>query len=370
MVKILCIIDGLEAGGAETFLMKILRCLPYPQYGFDFVVSAAGGCYEAEVLARGGKIHVVPKRTQDVFGAVSGIYSAVKNNKYEYVLKLGSRSVAVLDLFVAKCAGAKRVAIRSCNAPTELSTKDKVLHRILRPLLNVISDVKIAPSMIAAEFTFGKHYARTKTNLLNNGVDLSVYHYDLEGAMAIRREFGLQNKLLVGHVGRFHKQKNHKYLLEVFSEIKKLRQDAVLMLVGIGELENQVRLQSEELGLESSVIFAGRRFDIPQLLSAMDVFVFPSLHEGMPNTVIEAQATGLPCIIADTITTEANITGLVQYLPLTLSAEAWAKAALSVIDLPRKDTSEDFLAQGYDIESVTKKFISLLEIDDEHIIKT
>jgi len=108
------------------------------------------------------------------------------------------------------------------------------------------------------------------------------------------------------------------------------------------------------------VSMAGQRFDIPQLLSAMDVFVFPSLHEGMPNTVIEAQATGLPCVIADTITREANITGLVQYLPLTSSASQWTEAALAAAELPRRDTADDFKTHGYDIESVVKEFLLLL----------
>lgn len=363
MKRILCILDSLNAGGAETFLMKIFRSLPREKYGFDFIVSAAGGCYEEEVKSLGGKIYVIPKRTEDLAGVISGIYSIVKNNKYEYVLKLGSRAVAVVDLIVAKMAGAKFVALRSCNAPTCLSMKDKVVHTVLRPLLNVVTDVKIAPSMLAAEFTFGKRCAKKEVHLLNNGVDLNVYHFDSAGRDAIREEFGLKDSFVVGHVGRFHKQKNHKYLLEVFSEIKKLRSDAKLMLIGVGELEEDIRSWVTELNLDSSVIFTGLRFDIPQLLSAMDVFVFPSLHEGMPNTVIEAQATALPCIIADTITREADITGLVHYLPLEESTEIWARIALDAVNPAREDTSAYFIQQGYDIQRSAKKLIDIICIN-------
>ena len=365
MIKVLCIIDGLAAGGAETFLMKMFRSLPREKYMFDFIVSAAGGCYEDEVKSLGGKIYVIPKRTENIFAVVSGIYSIVKNNKYKYVLKLGSRSIAVVDLIVAKLAGAKCLAIRSCNAPTGLSVKERVLHKTLQPLLNIVSNVKIAPSMLAAEFTFGKRCAKKNVYLLNNGVDLNVYHYDPKGREDVRKEFGIQNELLIGHVGRFHRQKNHKYLLKVFYEIKKLHQGAVLMLVGIGELEEEIRSLAKELNLESSVIFTGLRFDVPQLLSAMDVFVFPSLHEGMPNTVIEAQATGLPCIIADTITREANITELVQYHSLSQSAFEWAKAVLESSEPLRKNTADDFRKHGYDIEGVSKSFISMLGIADD-----
>ena len=194
---------------------------------------------------------------------------------------------------------------------------------------------------------------------LHNGVDLKMYHYDEEGRGRIREEFSLDGKLVVGHVGRFHEQKNHRFLLEVFREIRKRRDDAVLLLVGVGTLEVDVRRRVKELDLENVVIFAGQRFDVPQLLSAMDVFVFPSFHEGMPNTVIEAQATGLPCVIADTITAEADITGLVTYLPLEETAEHWAQTALNRVTEQRRDTAGDFLERGYDIESVATELLGL-----------
>ena len=149
-------------------------------------------------------------------------------------------------------------------------------------------------------------------------------------------------------------------MLEVFRKIRERRADAVLLLVGVGELEADVRRRVKELGLEDAVVFVGQRFDVPRMLSAMDVFVFPSFHEGMPNTVIEAQATGLPCVIADTITPEADITGLVTYLPLEETAEHWADTALSRVRAERSDTAADFLARGYDIESVAAELIALL----------
>ena len=132
-----------------------------------------------------------------------------------------------------------------------------------------------------------------------------------------------------------------------------------MLLVGQGKLEQQLREKAEALGISESVIFAGVRSDIPQVLSAMDVFVFPSLYEGMPNTVIEAQSTGLPCIIADTITREADITGLVQYLSLETSAHDWAEKALQAADVPRRDTREDFEKNHYDIQGVAQEFVAL-----------
>lgn len=355
--RILCILSSLDAGGAETFLMKVYRALPSEQYQIDFVVSVPDGSYTREVLDRGGRIYKIPQRTKDFMGAFRGILSVVKENHYETVLKLGENALAVTDLMAARLGGARVLALRACNAPTGLSLKARLVHRLFRPLLNAMATVKLAPSDLAAEFMFGKN---RQVSILHNGVDLGQYHYDEAGRQQIRGEFFLEDKLVVGHVGRFQHQKNHTYLIDIFAEIKALRNDAVLVLVGTGELEPMLREKIREKGLEDAVIFTGLRFDIPQLLSAMDVFVFPSFYEGMPNTVIEAQATGLPCVIADTITREADITGLVQYLSLEQAPEHWAKTALSAAAKERVDTAEAFLEHGYDIKDVAKKLLGLL----------
>ena len=361
MKRILCVLSSLDAGGAETFIMKVYRTFPSEEVQIDFIVSEREGCYAQEVRNRGGRIYKIPMRTRKPFQALNSIRTIVKNNGYQYVLKLGDTPVAVLDLIAARLGGAKTLAMRSCNALTGLSVKKRVVNAVLRPVLNLVANVKLAPSMLAAEFTFGKAHAHRDVHLIHNGVDLNVFRYDGDGRQAIRKEFAVEDKLVVGHVGRLHKQKNHRYLLEVFKTIREQRRNAVLLLVGIGELENNIREWVKELGLVDSVIFAGQRFDIPQLLSAMDVFVFPSLHEGMPNTVIEAQATGLPCVIADTITKEADITGLVTYLPLTDDKTPWVDTALAAAMQKRRDTAADFTARGYDIQVVARELMELLD---------
>ena len=155
-------------------------------------------------------------------------------------------------------------------------------------------------------------------------------------------------------------QKNHKFLLNVFAEIKLQLDKVKLLLIGDGVLKEKIEQQSNELGISRDVIFTGVRSDVPKLMSAMDVFVFPSFFEGMPNTVIEAQAMGLPCVISDTITKEANITGLVEYLSLEESVKNWADIAIAKIALERKDTKEDFVRNEYEINSVVNKFVKLV----------
>lgn len=360
MTRILCIISGLTAGGAETFLMKINRELPSEEYRIDFAISEEGGCYTEEVLNMGERIYVIPLRTKNPFGAFYKIQNIVREHQYNIVLKLGNTPIAALDLIAARLGGAKRIGMRSCNALTGQTFKAKCVDAFLRPILNLTANVKLAPSMLAAEFTFGKKSAHKDVHILHNGVDLNKFRYDEAGRFQIRKEFEIEDKFVVGHIGRLNKQKNHRFLLEVFAKMQAVRENAVLMLLGTGEEREKICAWIHELGIDDKVILAGQRFDIPQILSAMDVFVFPSLHEGMPNTVIEAQATGLPCLISDTITAEADITGLVKYLPLTASLSEWAETALRMAESPRRDMSENFLKHGYDIESVSKEFITLL----------
>ena len=364
MKRLLCILSSLDAGGAETFMMKIFRSLP-DEYKIDFVVSADSGFYEKEVMELGGRIYRVPLRTEHPLATFKAIYDAVKKNKYTHVLKLCDTPIGIYDLLAAKLGGAKVLCVRSCNAGTSTSKLGKMVNDFLRPFFNYITDVKIAPSRLAAEFTFGKsEVEKGNVNFIHNGVDLDVYRYSKEDRLRIRKEFNLSDdQLVVGHIGRFNQQKNHKFLIEVFAELLKKVPDTILMLVGKGEKRAEIEQQIAELGISKSVIFTGVRSDVPALLSAMDIFVFPSLYEGMPNTVIEAQATGLPCVIADTITREAEITDLVHYKSLQYGDGEWAEDVLAYCNECNKNRelySEKLKAAGYDIDACTKKFIEII----------
>lgn len=152
-------------------------------------------------------------------------------------------------------------------------------------------------------------------------------------------------------------------MLEIFHALKQKRQNAVLLLVGNGELKQNIENKAKVLGISDSIIFAGIRSDVPDLLSAMDVFVFPSFYEGMPNTVIEAQATGLLCVIADTITKEAGVTDCIHFKPLTESAEAWAELAVSLFDNRKEERScynDKMKNAGYDIDDCVERFVDLV----------
>ena len=364
MKKVLCIVGGMNAGGAETFLMKVYRMLDTTKYQMDFAVAnAEKGYYDDEILEYGGKIHHVTPKSQGIIKNFLSIRSIVKENRYEYVLRISQHSLSALELLAAWLGGAKVRTFRSSNSNTTSGSKKQLLlHNLCRFMPRWFANVRIAPSTEAAEFMFGKECIKKGiANIIHNGVDLSVWRYDKRNRSEVRQELGIpETAALIGHVGRFSRQKNHEFLLKVFKNIRAKNENAYLVLVGKGELEGKIRTQAEELGIGKSVIFTGVRSDVSRLLSAMDVFVFPSLYEGMPNTVIEAQATGLPCVISDTITREAGITGLVQYLPLDMPPESWAKVALDSMGDERVDTCREFVEKGYDIVSVAREFVHVV----------
>ena len=358
MKRVLCIIGSMNSGGAETFLMKVYRKLDRSQYQMDFCLNTADECfYNDEIRKLGGKIFYVPPKSREIKAFKKQLFNLIKFEKYDYVLRLVSNAVGFMDLNIAKKAGAKICSVRSCNS----YSGNSLAHRMGQIFYSKYVDVKLAPSDLAAEYTFGKKAVRNgEVCMLHNAVDLDFYKYYPEERVRLRKAFGVQNRLVIGHIGRFMEQKNHSFLLDIFHEIKKQKADAVLLLVGgNGNLETQIRQKVTDLQLEDSVIFAGIRSDIPQFLSMMDVFIMPSFFEGMPNTVIEAQATGLPCVISDTITKEANITGLVQYLPLN-NPENWAKIALEAVSDQRADTKQAFIDNKYDIESTVDQFVKLV----------
>lgn len=360
MKRVLCIVSSLNAGGAETFLMKLYRTFDPNEYQMDFVVNAEG-IYDSEVKQRGGVIYTTPLRTEHPMKSFWALKYVVSKGNYKYVLKLCDTPIGVIDVIAAKLGGATRVGVRSCNASANMGLAKRTFCNAVRPLFNHLLDYKIAPSELAARFTFGeKTVDRGGVQLLHNGINLDEYRFDEARRVRIRTEFSLDRSFVVGHIGRFSKQKNHAFLLSVFKEIVKRRNDAVLMLVGSGELENNIKSLAKEYGVLDRVIFTGIRSDVPALLSAMDVFVFPSFFEGMPNTVIEAQACGLPCVISDSITQEARITGLVSYLSLKEDAAKWADVALSQRRTMNDEITEEIASAGYSIDQVANRFCEIV----------
>lgn len=359
MKRILCIVGSMNAGGAETFLMKIYRKLDREKYQMDFCVSKSEkGFYDDEISNMGGRIiHTVPKSKNPIASFVS-IYNIVKKYNYKYIMRVSQHSLSALELLAAKLAGAEVLVYRSSNSSTMGGGMSNVLHKMFRFLPRLIANVKIAPSLPASEFMFGEKLTkRGEVIFLKNGIPLNEFTYSTEARKKIRDEIHIKDQLLIGHIGRFSHQKNHEKLVKIFYEVKKYKKDAHLMLVGTGELEVSIKNLIHSLKLDNSVHFMGVRKDIPDLLSAMDVFVFPSLFEGMPNVIIEAQANGVPCVISDTITSEVKILENVTILPIQKKDE-WTKNILTMKRIDSIKAQKELKKKGYDIETVVEAYVS------------
>ena len=357
MERLLCLLSNMNMGGAENFLMKVYRAIDRTQYQMDFCVCVEEKCdYEDEIRELGGKIFRIPPKSKDTEKFKQQLTKLIRDHHYRNVLKITSNAAGFLDLKIAKEAGAERTIARSSNSCDGSNTLHNLAHRISKVIWMKYADVKLAPSDLAAVHTFGAGAVKKgEVHFLNNGLDLGVYHFSPEARTALRKELGAGNGTpVLGHVGRFNTQKNHDFLVRFFAEYLKERPDALLALVGVGELEPQIRQLVKELDIENKVKFLGLRKDVPALMSAFDVFVFPSLYEGMPNTVIEAQACSLPCVIADTITAQANISGAVRYVPLG-DVRAWNEAVGTALAAGR--TEADMSA--YDIQIVAEQFCRL-----------
>lgn len=360
MKRLLCITANMNAGGAETFLMKIYRELDKSQYQMDFCVNARDNKYADEIEAMGGNIYYVPTKSDSIIKSFNAIKTIVKERNYRYVIRVNEHSLSVIDLIAAKVGGANVVAMRSSNSASE-TKKLAVLHKLFQFLPKTVPNVKMAPSRLAAYYTFGrKQVENGEVSILKNGLDIAKFKYSEKKRHMIRKEFCVESKFVIGHVGRFNTQKNHSFLLDIFKEIKAKNSNAVLLLVGDGILENEIKDKARNLGIERDCIFTGVRNDVNMLLCAMDVFLFPSLYEGMPNTVIEAQVTGLPCIVSNTITDECNITNLVEFVSLEDDAAKWASKVVCKHNNDRASAAKLMEVNGYEIKQVAKEFCQMI----------
>lgn len=217
--------------------------------------------------------------------------------------------------------------------------------------------------MVASEYFYNENIINSpKHHIINNAIQTKDYAFDEAVRNEIRKEYKLEDKYVIGHVGRFQYQKNHEFLVDVFNEYLKLDNKAVLMLVGQGEGEEAIRQKVADLGMTENVMFMGVRSDVNKLLQAMDIFVLPSHFEGLPLVLVEAQSAGLPCYVSkDVITKESDVTGNIEFISLDDGDKKWAQI---IYDNKKSDDRNKYtqlvIDAGFDISTETGKFISYL----------
>lgn len=339
--------------------MKIFREIDKSVYSFDFIVSEnTNGIYEDEVRKLGGRIYEIPLRTKKPVDSFVKIFKIVHKNKYKYVLKMSDTPKGITDIIAAKIGGAKLISVRSCNSSANEGFVLNAVYTLIRPLFVRVIDRMIAPSKMAAEYTFGKRQLSNVT-ILHNAIDLDYYSYNEQKAEELKKNLNIVGRPVIGHVGRFTKQKNQEFLINIFYEIKKKKQDAVLILVGDGPLIDEIKQIAADYKITDSVFFYGITKDISNVMSMFDEIVFPSLYEGLPNVIVEAQCIGIPCLISSDITDEVRLTGLVHMMSLNETTAKWADKAIELLNAPKRTGRKELVVKGYDIKEEVSKFIKV-----------
>lgn len=348
-IRILHMIGSLEVGGSQALVINYYKAMDRSKIQFDFIVDHPDRMALAEVVRNmGARIYEMPTFRGKNYFQVKKAWNTFFSEHPEYkILHSHVRSYASVYIPIAKKHGLKTI-IHS-HSTSNGKGFSSIVKKILQYPLRYQADYLMACSNEAGRWLYGKK-ACLKDNyiFLPNAIDTENYRYSQETANKYREKLGLVGKFVIGHVGRFHEAKNHMFLLDVFAGICAKRADAVLLLVGDGDLRDSIEEKIHSLNLDDHVILTGNRNDVPDLMKAMDVFVFPSKWEGLPVTVVEAQASGLPCFISDTITKDVDVSSLVKRLPI-VSSEVWVDEILNSI-LERLDVTPEIINAGFDVK--------------------
>ena len=350
-------------GGIESFIMNIFKNIDKENIKIDIMCSENDTELYDETLkqADSKKIVTLNKKYKSpiirMIANIIGFTKKIITSDCDILHLNICNGVALYYAFIAKVIGIDKIIIHSHNTDVGSDNKSiKLLgHKLGKKLFLWCGSDYLACSDLAAEWLFTKKQIEEgKVKIINNGIDVKKFTFSNKKRQEIRTKLNLkEEQILCGHIGRFGEQKNHTFLIDIFEEIYKNEKNAILLLVGNGELEDNIKEKLKQKGLEKQVIFYGITNQTDYLLSAMDVFILPSLFEGNPVVGIEAQTSGIKCFFADTITKKAQITDLVTFIPLEESKK-WAKIILENTNYERKNQTENIIKAGYDIENITK----------------
>ncbi len=355
-IRILHVVTQMNRGGLETMLMNFYRKIDRAKIQFDFLKHRCEkGHYDDEILSMGGRIyHTYPIHPHCFFKYLSDLKKFFAEHKEYQIVHSHIDSLSAFPLRAAKRAG---IPVRIAHSHNTGFDRNMMLpfRYISKSLIPGMATHLFACSKTAARFMFGdKVYTSGQYTVHNNAIETQDFIFNQNTRERVRGELGIADRFAIGHVGRFVYQKNHEFLIDVFCEVHKRQNDAVLLLVGDGPDRHLIEDKIRSLGLDSAVKFLGMRPDIPELMQAMDVFVFPSRFEGLGIVAIEAQAAGLPVIASNVLPEETTVTGLIRFLPLKEPAVVWARAVIAQTGGDRANTLAQIKSAGYDIEDSAK----------------
>lgn len=355
MVRVLQLVGSLGYAGLEAVVMNYYRNIDREKIQFDFIVSSTQRQrYDDEIESMGGTIYRLPSRNKSTLKYVKLLKKLINENKYDVIhLHTNSASI-VIDSLVAKSIGVRKIIAHSHNT----SCIFKLQHYLLKPFLNNLITTKIACSIDAGEWL----YSNVKDVIVyNNAIQCDMYKFEENKKNLLKRKIGfLENDIIIGHIGRFEYQKNHEYLINIFSELCKKRANYKLILIGDGHLLPKIKQMVSEYRLVDKVVFLGNRDDVADLLKIMDVFLLPSFFEGLPVVLVEAQASGLKCVVSTGVPNESDLTGLLQFVSLDDDPSIWAELIDKLELAYDRDLYFEIVKdKGYDICSISRNLAEL-----------
>lgn len=357
-VRILHVIGIMNRGGAEAMIMNLYRNIDRTKVQFDFVENSnKPAVFDEEILSLGGRIYRCPHYNgKNHFNYTKWWHNFFSAHKGEHPIIHGHLgSTAAIYLKIAKAYGVYTIA-HSHNTNTMKKSSD-ILYALFAYPTRFVADHFFACSADAGVSRYGKKIGQdnARCKVLHNAIDTAQFAYSEASRKATRTSLGIaDDQFVIGNISRFSPQKNHKFLLEIFEAVYKKRKDAVLLLVGDGDLRPQIETIVAEKHLENAVILTGVQSNTWDYYQAMDVFLMPSLYEGLPVSMVEAQTAGLQCRVSTGVPRESAITELVQFRSLEDSPEQWADWVLACANLPRKNMTSQMEQAGFDISQTSQ----------------
>ena len=354
-IKVAQLIGYMNGGGVESVVMNYFRHIDRKKVRFDIIVfEGSTHVPEEEINALGGRVFYIPSY-KHIFASRKAFKNILVEGGYD-IVHSHLNALSVFYLSVAKKAGIK---VRIAHSHSTSNPKERVrniLKNMLRPYSRKYATHYFACSEYAGRWLFGdKAYDDGLVTVINNAIDLGKFAFDGNKRAELREKFALEDKFVIGHVGRFMRQKNHAFLIDVFAEASKKRDDVRLLLLGDGPLTDEIKDKVRALSLEDKVVFAGNVPNASEYYSAMDCFVLPSLYEGLPVVGVEAQINGLKCYFSSEITKEIGLLDSTEFISLSEGVSGWAEKISSVNETDRVAGYKKMLGSIYDISSEAKK---------------
>lgn len=371
MLRVLQVVPNMHAAGLETFIMNVYRNIDRSKVQFDFLVHYKEKCfYDDEIETLGGRIYRLSFREDlKVINYCKSLDAFFREHSYT-IVHGHMASTAMFYLYYAKKYNVPIRIIHSHNTSTEYTFKGKV-KQLLLSMSKKYANKFFACSSAAGSFL----YRNIEFEIIKNAVDLTRFsanktEIEKKNIATKRKNMGLDNKIVIGHIGRFNTQKNHKFLINVFKEIRKKYSNTVLLLVGEGELKQEIHHYVIEQEISNDVIFLGVRSDVDDLYQIFDLFLLPSLFEGLPVVGVESQASGLITLVSDKVTQELKMSSVIEFLPL--DEEIWIKRISEMIDngslIKYKNVINEIREAGYDIEimaqNLMNKYLEMSKMDN------